>query len=532
MSERPQIWFGPLDPWSWEQRLEDEGPIEFYDLFTADARWTSAAAATHVVRLYPDWLEHYATPEQVRTVIGDLHRRNIAYTFETGPLSETPECNAATVEGFSGAGPARAIAERVRQAGGTLYGIDLEHGFDAATFFDVACRMSPTEIATDVVNTIEAVRAIFPDVKVGSIETANLDVEAVARWLEAYRQVTGEELDYFHLDVNYLVPDWAVRARQIEEYVRGRGIEFGIIYFGDAHDTSDAAWLAKAEDRIIENEVIHGGRPDHAVFQSWHPHPRRLLPETEPGTFTNLVLRYLRERTALDASFDEGVITGSLSTSEGEPVTRATVLVGAVATSGPGVMAEYFLKGTVPEGVVAGNVGYRINTECECSGTVELLLEEVRYTEDGSPDSLVPNGSFARGWEAWGAWGSALYELGAGQDGSGQALRVSAMPGLDAGLNSGLFEVTPGTEFELVFLARVSPGSQGAGYFHIIFHDTSGEVQRLTIPLQPGHVDLGQATTGPDGRFQLPASTAEGVAFVVVFDGDDSHWPAQVFVDD
>jgi hypothetical protein len=526
MTKRPQIWFGPLDPWSWEQHLPGEGPFEFYDLFTEEAPWETAAAAVQVMRLYPAWLEHYATSAQLRTVIADLQRRGIAITFESGPLTETPRCNAATVEGFSGPGPARAIAERVRDAGGTLYGMDLEHGFDAATFDDLACRMTPIEIARDALNTIEAVRAIFPEVRVGSIETANLDAEAVAAWLEAYHEATGTELDYFHLDVNYLRPDWAARAREIEDHVRSRGIEFGIIYLGAEEDSSDEAWLARAEERMVHYEVVHGGRPDHAVFQSWHEHPRRLLPDSEPGTFTNLILRYLRSRTTLQAAIERGVISGSLLDADGAPLAGANLTIQAEATTGAGLITEYTIAGTVPEGVSGADVGYRINTECGCSGTIDLMLYESRYSEQDSTVNLVPNGGFGREWESWGAWGTASYSLVAsGRDG-GRALSVSASPGHDAGLNSGLFPVTPGAAFEVTFTAKVSPGSEGSGYFHIIFHDAAGERQRLTIPLQPGRLDLGGVTTGPDGRFETSVDELTDMGFRVGFGGDDDNWPA------
>ncbi|MDH3463827.1 MAG: hypothetical protein OEM32_09415, partial [Acidimicrobiia bacterium] len=402
LTERPQIWFGPLDPWSWDQHRPGAGSFQFYDLFSEGAAWEETADAVHVMRLYPVWLETFASPAELRRVLEDLGRRGIAVSFESGPLTERGMCNASNLEGFSGAGPARAIAERVRDAGGTLYSMDLEHGFDAATYYDEACRMTPTEVARDVANTIEAVRSVFANVRVGSIETADLDVNAVAAWLEAYREVTGEELDYFHLDLDYLRPDWPVRAREIEDYVRSRGIDFGIIYFGDAQDPSDEVWLAKAEQRMVEFEVMNGGRPDHAVFQSWHQHPERLLPETEPGTFTHLIGRYLRSRSMLTLDSEDGSIAGSLVTSEGKPLAGMTVGVEVESVSGQGLVAEHTLTRTVPEGVISADVGYRINTECGCSGPADLVLYEARYMEGASSVNLVPNGDFARRWESWG----------------------------------------------------------------------------------------------------------------------------------
>ncbi|MGD2078809.1 MAG: hypothetical protein PVH18_10520, partial [Chloroflexota bacterium] len=74
LTERPQIWFGPLDPWSWDQYFPGQGPFQFYDLFTEEAEWQQASEAVHVIRLYPVWLESYATPTQIETVLNDIQR--------------------------------------------------------------------------------------------------------------------------------------------------------------------------------------------------------------------------------------------------------------------------------------------------------------------------------------------------------------------------------------------------------------------------------------------------------------------------
>ena len=266
LTVRPQIWFGPLDPWSWDRYYPGQGPFEFYDLFQPDAPWQQASDAVHVIRLYPVWIDSYATPQQLQTVLQDIEARGIAISYEAGPLKESGQCNASTIEGFWGKPGAKNIAQNIKDAGGRLFSMDLEHGFDAATYYDLACRKSPREIAEDAAITINALRAIFPDVLIGSIETADLNVDDVAAWMEAYRGVMGEELDYFHLDINFQRVDWAERAREIEDYVESRGVEFGIIYFGNQDDGSDIDWINHAESRFIEYEVLARGNTRSCHF--------------------------------------------------------------------------------------------------------------------------------------------------------------------------------------------------------------------------------------------------------------------------
>ena len=56
---------------------------------------------------------------------------------------------------------------------------------------------------------------------------------------------------------------------------------------------SDAEWSAKAVARFQTFEGTFGARPDYALFQSWMPHPRRCLPETDRTTFTGVLETYL-----------------------------------------------------------------------------------------------------------------------------------------------------------------------------------------------------------------------------------------------
>lgn len=528
LTVRPQIWFGPLDPWSWEQHLPGQGPFQYYDLFSENAEWQEVSEAVQIIRLYPVWLESYASPSQLRVVLEDIQRRGIAISYEAGPLTERGQCNAATIEGFWGVPAAQGIVKRIANAGAVLYSMDLEHGFDAATYYDPACRMTPTEIAQDAARTIRAVREVFPDARIGSIETADLDVDAVAAWMSAYREVMGEEMAYFHLDINYSKPDWAERAKEIETYVKSRGVEFGIFYFGDAHDSTDAEWLARTEERFVEYEAIAGGDPDHVIFQSWHPHPQRLFPETEPGTFTNLILRYMRLRPSLTMKMTDLTADGSLMDSDGNPIPGAPIQIKVQPRSGEGVFAEYTITGNVPEDAMIADAGFRINMECECNGQASFILDQVEYLESGRTTNQVPNGRFSNGLTAWGIWGNGAARLVTSPNDLGAALSVSVDTGQSLGMNSGAIPVTPGSAFTVTFTARIDPISAGSGYFNIIFLNAAGEVRRLTTPLKAGQVVLAEFATDQNGKYSvdlenLPAGELEISAW---YAGDDNFWPA------
>ncbi len=232
-------------------------------------------------------------------------------------------------------------------------------------------------------------RSVFPEARFGAVETAQHDVNHVARWVEAYRAVMGEDLAYFNLDLDYGQPDWAQRALEIETYLRSQGIEFGLFYRGEWQDASDAEWVASAEQRFVEYEVEYGGRPDRAIFQSWHPHPVQLLPETDPGAFTYLINRYTRTRTVLTLTSTSVPMMATRCYREScwiataTPLAGATILFSMKPVEGQGLLFEYTLSGIVPAGATEADVGYRVNLECDCSGQADIILYEVRYTEGG-----------------------------------------------------------------------------------------------------------------------------------------------------
>jgi hypothetical protein len=136
-------------------------------------------------------------------------------------------------------------------------------------------------------------------VVVGDTITANLDVNEVRRWVDAYRTITGEDLGFLHLDVPWGEPNWPEKVRAIEDYLRSRGIEFGIFYLGDWDAFDDEDWLSQAGERVKAYELSAGGQPDHVIFTTWHDHPDRLLPESEPYTFTGFINSYLEDVSSL-----------------------------------------------------------------------------------------------------------------------------------------------------------------------------------------------------------------------------------------
>jgi hypothetical protein len=81
--------------------------------------------------------------------------------------------------------------------------------------------------------------------------------------------------------------------RSIEWTCRQRGKSFGFIVNGENEKTGAEYDALFAQNTLYSLEMIiaAGLRPDPIIVESWYKGPFQLVPETQPNTFTNTVLR-------------------------------------------------------------------------------------------------------------------------------------------------------------------------------------------------------------------------------------------------
>jgi hypothetical protein len=509
-SSPSRVWFAPLPPMPTRPGREYIGSGDFMSLFSRKARWKQAARRIQVFKLYGEWVDG-ASFLQLRSVIRDLKRRRIALALELGPLQATADCGQG-VEGFGGPSSGVSTVSRIKVAGGTLAYIALDEPFFFGSLYDGAnaCHWTAERIAQQVAEYIRAVRTVFPHIVVGDIEplAGRGDPGAYTRWMDTYAHVTGAELPFFDLDVDFNRFDWVQETAQLESAAQARGMRFGLIYIGAG--ATDLEWSRSAEDRIAKYELTSGLRPDDVIFQSWLDHPDRVLPETKPGTFTWLIDRYFRPRPTIRLELEAGTATATLSDDRGHVMSGKEIDLTATPLVGSGIQETYEIVGTVPSNARTAVVGFRVNTECGCSAASDFTLYDVRYFESGG-ENRVPNSQFAQGLQGWGVWGDGQVRVETTSRGS--ALHVIAAPGQIAATNSTEFRVGPRQPFKVTFDARVTPESAGSGYFDVVFlRDT--EVLRSSTNIAAAPVQLGPMRTDANGSVHAS------------FHGDDHLFPA------
>lgn len=295
----PLYWFAPLPVEA--PPGESNGSTDFMQLFPLDAPWQETAAHLQVFKLYGGWSVRGGRINEVETAVQGIRQRGLALAVELGPLNPTEDCGL-YIEGFAGDEGIDTL-KRIKVVGGSVDLIALDEPYYWAHFYDgdQACQWPGEQIARDVDHFIQRARAVFPDVMVGDIEpvTGPADANAYIQWLELFRQVNGYDLAFLHLDMDWADTGWPQKAKAIEDYGRLHNIPVGMIYIGNAQDATDQAWISIAGERIKRYELETGGNPDHVIFQSWNEKPDRVLPESDPFTFTGLIRTYFEDKSAL-----------------------------------------------------------------------------------------------------------------------------------------------------------------------------------------------------------------------------------------
>ena len=302
LDHQPLYWFAPLPPLSVDAGRPFIGSEDFMDLFKEDAPWQKVAGQIQVFKLYGEWVAYKATDEELKIVIKNLKERGLALAVEAGPLNATPECGHG-IEGFAGIEEGINIANRIRNAGGTIHLIGLDEPYFFAHFYngENACHWTAGKIASQVDVYINEIRKIFPEVIVGDTEplAGQADAQAYQDWLETFRDVNGYDLAFIHMDIDWSRPTWSDEVKAIEEYGSEIGVPIGIIYTGNAFDKADEDWLGAAGERVKKHELVNNGKPKHVLFQSWNDKPDRTLPESNPLTFTGFINVYFRDKNSL-----------------------------------------------------------------------------------------------------------------------------------------------------------------------------------------------------------------------------------------
>ncbi len=527
----PEVWFAPLPPLPAGSDLPfNDGAVDYLDLWESSDAWPQTADRVRVFSIPGTFVEHYATDEDLRTIIEGVERRGMALALELGPLPASEDCGGG-VEGFGGVFTLDQV-RRIQSLGGTVDIVALDEPFAFGRFWDGAnaCHWSTDRIAREVSDYARLLRTVEPDVVIGDIEPVWSDIssEDLAEWLRAYGHANGERFAFLHLDADWERADWPQALHAAEGSARAEGVRTGLYYNGGETD-SDEAWAALAMQRAYAYEEVQGGTPDDVVFGSWFDHPDHLLPESDPSTFTGLIRRYFGARTMMQlagaASGDGALAAGTLTTVDGDPVVGAVALEATPLGGGTQVLS---LSGVVPDEATSAVIVFRVNTEGAGPGEADVRVYGTSYTEEGSANR-IHNPDFGLGLDGWGPYGEGSATVVASDRDGGRMLRLVAGPTQPLSVDATTpFPVTPGAAYRFSVEAAVPESSAGSAYAAIVYLG-GAELDRDVLRLDPAAHPPVTVTTNQSGEFEFAAGdlAAGRYRLRISYAGDLGHWPAE-----
>jgi hypothetical protein len=500
-----EVWLGPVDPVTRAARKWDASD-DFMELFRSDSAWKTVAANIRVFKIGPGFVQQ-GKEEDLRLIFSELKRHNIKLALEMGMATRSEHCQERT-EAYGEPGLVEGLLRRVERLGGDPAYIAMDEPFYFGHQYEGggACKLSARQVAADVATNVKLAKSIFPNVKIGDVEVVGSSKEfllATEAWVDSYREAVGFNLEFLHADVGWS-PAAMANLQPLSAFLKSRRVNFGIIYNGGAAEgNTDQSWGRETMDHYTYIESGLGVVPDQAIFHTWVPLPLHNLPETTSGTLTNLVLQYLRPRSAVMLKRNGATLSGRLTDAAGTAIGGAPISLAAVgAVAGVPAITKR-LSSTVFKNAHAAMFAVRANRElqCNCSGPVTATIGKALYYESDGAGGGKAN----------------VHEI------PGSKIAVDARGTVYT--NSPKFPVTPGATFtlEVPYTARVE--SEHGAYVSVLFVDDAGhEVGRRFLYLESSKSTIGATKTGADGSFTFTIGQAVSASrpqeFQVDFQGD------------
>lgn len=539
-TKTPFVTFAPVPPRpAGAPTSLPDGLDDFHALFDDDAAWSEALSTLDGFKLHSWMIRHYLTDAELIRIAGFLERHGIALIIEAEPLDPPDPAECDHMESYEGPYEIENAA-RLRDLGITPAAYAIEQPFSYGHRLDIpgACRYDLDRVLDEVVAWADELRALFPDVAIGSIEALwdrpMTTPDDFAVWIDAYTDAMGEPPAFQHVDVNWAIPDWPETLRGIEEVVEARGVPFGPLYNGFTQPTNDE-WVEQTMRYISVYEAANGGTPGHVTIQSWYSQPDQGLPETDTSAMTHLINRYDGSRPVFEAALTDGGLAGRVVDHDGAPVAGVPIVVETPA--GPGTRQQLELTGEVPVDVTQALLMLRVNFEDSFDVAADVTIHSIDYSErepsepaegGGGGSGIVPNGTFANGLDAWGVYDDNEGSVTAAGDGGDGAMRVTAAMGQRVLVDGPWFPVTAGAEYTVVVDVTVgdatSHGAIGLGFL-----DREVEVQRVVLDVRADDQVLGSTVAGVDGGFAVefdPLVLGDNTVITVSTPGDLTTWPA------
>jgi len=490
----PEVWFNPHGP-----------GVDMYSMWTPTAPWQQAASKVNVLVLV-HWVVRQATDDQLISMRDFAALHHMKIDLSTEPIAKFPTPVCGNEEGYMLISEMAATVARLISLGIKVDWVDMDGPLQAGSYdnYPGGCHLAIPDLVTQVALTMNLVVAAWPGVRIMEIEPL-VAVTSVPTWRAdetafhlGLAHALGRRVEVMQSDVEWVNPRWKQSMLALHEYTRQQNLGYSVIYDASSAATSDATWISGA---VSNFEAVEGELhiiPDKILFTSWSPYPLYNMPETSPTAQTWLINRYVRPRPILQAQFVGRGVHGKLFTPDGKPVAGVTINGYKHGVDFTQPLPVQVVTGVVPATSVQAIIGVRVNVECNCTGTNDLLLGNLSYQES--------QGGTSRYTTSFPTTASVQNGVILGGEYVGGTLvnRIIALSPNWTLWNSNVFPVTANAQYQWTIPAATVGGVGWAGNVILIFIDASGNGTRITVVPAPGKALVSTTVTAADGTFALP----------------------------
>lgn len=307
LPDPPEVWYG-----------SNLGSVDLLDMFTATDEWTLARSRIDVLLLSGSQVATAGWSCKVlpQHTCGDNHLDNLVAvqafeklgdwgidiaieSFFAGPVASLNPVvcsNSTSVLNLTLNGSLNVIAG-VQSNEGTVYSLRMDEPLRQwmpTYYYQQTGQTDPRpclvdtlqEVADHVVPYIKQMKTWYPAIEIGHVELyPEVGVDALKAWITLLED-NEVPLPYLHLDVHYplllqynsfgLNIDMAADLRELEQFTRAHGMDFGVIY-------TDYMWNSKLwepgeydDQTYFENTIewielveASGIEPRQLIYQSW-----------------------------------------------------------------------------------------------------------------------------------------------------------------------------------------------------------------------------------------------------------------------
>ena len=148
-----------------------DGAVDFHDLFEEGAAWQDALANLDAVKLHSWMIRHYLTDDELIRISDFLNANDVALIIEAEPLDPPDPAECDHTESYEGPYEIE-NAQRLSDLGVEVAAYAVEQPFSYGYKLEGpgACRYDLDRVLSEVVAWADDLRAIYPDIPIGSIE--------------------------------------------------------------------------------------------------------------------------------------------------------------------------------------------------------------------------------------------------------------------------------------------------------------------------------------------------------------------------